>query len=85
MKYTAIVFIGNTGSSWATDESKDKAIKKAVATARKDWGESFGLPDKLNVCLFDMTDATDGWHSDYNGVFNNKTNEIIPLLEVVEA
>lgn len=83
--FCAIVFIGG-GSSWAWAPSKEEAATKAAKQCKRDWKTLYQFKRKheFKVCVYDMKDH-DGWYADYRGVFDSKTKQEIPLLEVVEV
>ena len=82
--YCGIVFLGG-GSSWAWGEDIKETAKAAAKKARKDWRHFFNIPENgITVRVFDMTDH-DGWYADCSGVFNDKTDELIKVHEVIKG
>lgn len=83
--FCAIVFIG-TGSSWAWGSDKIKTAKRAAKVCKSDWKGIYQFKPKheFKVCVYDMANH-EGWYASHDGVFDQDTNEKIPLLEVVNV
>ena len=81
-KYLAIIFVGNSGTSWAYGDDINKAAVKAEKICRKDWGSMFKLPDELKACVFDVSDERD-WHCDFQGMKYSDTGEAMEPVEIV--
>ena len=73
--YTAVIAL-NTGSSWATGNTPEQAVKACIKRVKKDWGTLYDFPKgtRFGACVFPAQD----WNlSVFGGFTNPETGDLI--------